>query len=78
MLTIRTLTPGVIRDGIGRIGIGVGGVVVPTASFGMRLGLLLDLEGFFVAVSARAVVTPTAVGVVGGGRGRERRRGRHE
>ena len=69
------MEPGVIREGIGRIGIGIGRgvVVVPAASFGVGLGLLSDLEGFFVAVAvaARAVVTPAAVsGIVGGG-GRE-------
>lgn len=63
------MEPGVIRDG----GIRIGGVVVmPATAFGLGvgLGLLTDLEGFLITVSATAVVTPAAVGrrVVGGGR----------
>lgn len=64
--------------GIG-IGIGIGRVVVmPTTSFstGLRLGLLSDLEGVLVTVSAVAVMTPATVRrrVVGGRERRRRRR----
>jgi len=47
-----------------RIGIGIGKVVVmPTTPFtaGLRLGLLSDLEGVLVTVSAVAVMTPATV-----------------
>lgn len=65
------MEPGVIRDG----GIGIGGVVVvPATSFCVGLGLLPDLEGFLVAVTAIAVVTPATVSRRVGGGGRERRR----